>query len=209
MRFSTTAPSVLLAQLEPSLGLNPGGDCAMYLSRLIGRGRTFEAYVAKLAPRIPLFSATGIARTKMGINAASRPSMDVIVQAAQDIIVVVRLAETPSVQAFGPKFIEATHNQSAYFVVRRVLRNDKLDLYQIAGRTRQRVQIQAAIQARFGTKGRGSITRGSVRLYHTGAMKDKDGDNVGDLREGVLELREHTRIREPVGVDIRKKSREK
>ncbi|KAJ7103945.1 ClpP/crotonase-like domain-containing protein [Mycena epipterygia] len=140
MRFSTTAPSVLLAQLETSFGLNPGAGGAMYLSHAIGRGRTFEyvlssadvdgataarigwvnsafdtsaelwAHVRALAARIALFPAAGIVGTKAGINAVSRPPREVIVQEAQDIIGV--LSETPAAQAFGVKFIQATHNQS-------------------------------------------------------------------------------------------------
>ncbi|KAJ7669649.1 ClpP/crotonase-like domain-containing protein [Mycena rosella] len=42
MRFASTSPSVILSQLETSLGANPGAAGAMYLSHLIGRGRTFE-----------------------------------------------------------------------------------------------------------------------------------------------------------------------
>ncbi|KAJ6592494.1 ClpP/crotonase-like domain-containing protein [Mycena capillaripes] len=140
MRFATRSPSVLLGQLETSFGLNPGAGGAMYLSQQIGRGRTFEyvlaskdidavtaenygwinrafatsaelhAYVKTLAARIALFPAAGIAGTKKGINAVSRPPMDVLIQEAQNIIGV--LAQTPAAQAFGPKFIAATHNQS-------------------------------------------------------------------------------------------------
>ncbi|KAJ6534987.1 ClpP/crotonase-like domain-containing protein [Mycena capillaripes] len=40
MRFATTSTSELLAQLETSLGLNPGAGGAMYLAPLIGRGLT-------------------------------------------------------------------------------------------------------------------------------------------------------------------------
>ncbi|KAJ7509484.1 ClpP/crotonase-like domain-containing protein [Mycena galericulata] len=140
MRFASTSPSVLLAQLETSFGLNPGAGGAMYLAPLIGRGRTFEyvlaskdidaataadygwinrafdtsaelwEYVQTLATRIALFPAAGIAGTKAGINAVSRPPMDVIIREAQDIIDV--LAQTPATQAFAEKFLAATHNQS-------------------------------------------------------------------------------------------------
>jgi enoyl-CoA hydratase/carnithine racemase len=140
MRFASTSPSVLLSQLETSFGLNPGAGGAMYLSRLIGRGRTFEyvlsssdidavtaerigwvnrafdtsrelhAYVQALAARIALFPAAGIVGTKQGINAVSRPPMSIIVRDAQDIIFA--LAATPAGQAFGEKFIRATRNQS-------------------------------------------------------------------------------------------------
>ncbi|KAJ6539979.1 ClpP/crotonase-like domain-containing protein, partial [Mycena vulgaris] len=141
MRFASTSPSVLLSQLETSLGLNPGGGGGgMYLSQLIGRGRTFEyvlsstdidartaaeigwinrafesavelhAYVRKLAARIALFPAAGIAGTKQGINAVSRPPLDVIIRDAQDVIGV--LAATPAAQALGTKFVAATGNRS-------------------------------------------------------------------------------------------------
>ncbi|KAJ6616638.1 ClpP/crotonase-like domain-containing protein [Mycena sp. CBHHK59/15] len=140
MRFATTAPSVLLAQLETSFGLNPGAGGAMYLSRLIGRGRTFEyvlasqdidaataerygwinrafatsaeltSYVQALAARIALFPPGGIAGTKRGVNAVSRPPMDVIIRDAQDLIGV--LAATQVTQDFSKKFIQLTHNQS-------------------------------------------------------------------------------------------------
>ncbi|KAF8175891.1 ClpP/crotonase-like domain-containing protein [Mycena galopus ATCC 62051] len=140
MRFATTSPSVLLAQLETSFGLNPGAGGAMYLAPLIGRGRTFEYvlaskdidaataaeygwinkafdthadlidYVETLAARIALFPAAGIVGTKLGINAVSRPSMDTIIQDAQNVISV--LAQTPVTQAFSEKFVAATNNQS-------------------------------------------------------------------------------------------------
>ncbi|KAJ7042320.1 ClpP/crotonase-like domain-containing protein [Mycena alexandri] len=140
MRFATTSPSVLLAQLETSFGLNPGAGGAMYLAHEIGRGRTFEYvfaskdidavtaekygwinrafdtsaelrdYVEALAARIALFPAGGIVGTKAGINAVSRPPMDVIIQQAQNIIGV--LAQTSVTQAFSKKFVAATNNQS-------------------------------------------------------------------------------------------------
>ncbi|KAJ6511793.1 ClpP/crotonase-like domain-containing protein [Mycena vulgaris] len=141
MRFASTSPSVLLSQLEPSFGANPGSGGAMYLAHEIGRGRTFEyvlpsadvdavtaaqigwinrafatsrelhAHVQALAARIALFPAAGIAGTKQGINAASRPALDVIIRDAQKLIEV--LAATPAVQAFAKKFLVATHNQSS------------------------------------------------------------------------------------------------
>ncbi|KAJ7486705.1 ClpP/crotonase-like domain-containing protein [Mycena latifolia] len=140
MRFASTSPSVLLAQLETSFGANPGAGGGMYLSQLIGRGRAFEyvlssadvdartaervgwvnrafdtatelhTYVQTLAARIALFPAAGIAGTKQGINAVSRPPMDVFIRDAQDVIL--RLAATPVAQAFEEKFLAATHNQS-------------------------------------------------------------------------------------------------
>ncbi|KAJ7103937.1 ClpP/crotonase-like domain-containing protein [Mycena epipterygia] len=140
MRFSTTAPSVILAQFETSFGVNPGAGGAMYLSHAIGRGRTFEyvlssadvdgataarigwvnsafatsaelwTHVRTLAARIALFPAAGIVGTKAGINAVSRPPREVIVQEAQNVFNV--LAATPVSQAFEEKFIKATHNQS-------------------------------------------------------------------------------------------------
>ncbi|KAJ7884764.1 hypothetical protein B0H14DRAFT_2339029 [Mycena olivaceomarginata] len=42
MRFASTSPSVLISQLETSLGVNPGAGGGMYLARLIGRGLAFE-----------------------------------------------------------------------------------------------------------------------------------------------------------------------
>ncbi|KAF8184526.1 ClpP/crotonase-like domain-containing protein [Mycena galopus ATCC 62051] len=140
MRFATTSPSVLLAQLETSFGVNPGAGGALYLAPLIGRGRTFEYvlaskdidaataaeygwinrafdthaelidYVDALAARIALFPAAGIIGTKQGINAVSRPPRETIIKDAQDVINV--LSQTPFTQAYGTKFIEATHNQS-------------------------------------------------------------------------------------------------
>ncbi|KAJ7158166.1 ClpP/crotonase-like domain-containing protein [Mycena filopes] len=140
MRFATTSPSVLLSQLETSFGINPGAGGGMYLAHEIGRGRTFEYvlaskdidaltaekygwinrafatsaeladYVQALAARIALFPAAGIAGTKAGINAASRPPMDVIIQYAQNVVGV--LAQTPAAQNFIQKFLTATNNQS-------------------------------------------------------------------------------------------------
>ncbi|KAJ7602633.1 ClpP/crotonase-like domain-containing protein [Mycena rosella] len=107
MRFASTSPSVILSQLETSLGTNPGAAGAMYLSHLIGRGRTFEyvlssydvdtvtaerigwintafatsselhTYVQGLAARIALFPAAGIAGMKQEINAVNRPPREV------------------------------------------------------------------------------------------------------------------------------------
>ncbi|KAJ7486710.1 ClpP/crotonase-like domain-containing protein [Mycena latifolia] len=140
MRFASTSPAVLLAQLETSFGLNPGVGGGMYLAQLLGRGRAFEyvlasadvdartaervgwinhafdsaselhAYVRALAARIALFPAAGIAGTKQGIDAVSRPPLDVLIRDAQNVIQ--RLAVTPAAQAFGTKFIAATNNQS-------------------------------------------------------------------------------------------------
>ncbi|KAJ7661082.1 ClpP/crotonase-like domain-containing protein, partial [Mycena rosella] len=116
MRFASTSPSVLMSQIETSFGANPAEGGAMYLSRLIGRGRTFEyvlsasdidavtaerigwintafatsrelhTYVQGLAARIALFPAAGIAGTKQGINAVSRPPREAIVQDAQNVV---------------------------------------------------------------------------------------------------------------------------
>ncbi|KAJ7729958.1 enoyl-CoA hydratase/isomerase-like protein [Mycena metata] len=140
MRFASTAPSVLFAQLETSLGVNPGAGGGMYLSRLIGRGRAFEyvlssadvdartaarvgwvnrafdspralhQYVQALAARIALFPAAGIIATKAGINAVSRPAREVIVKEAQDVIAA--LIGTPAVQGAFERFIRVTNNQS-------------------------------------------------------------------------------------------------
>ncbi|KAJ7625876.1 ClpP/crotonase-like domain-containing protein, partial [Roridomyces roridus] len=140
MRFSTTSPSVLLAQLEPSFGFNPGCGGAMYLSNLIGRGRALEyvlsatdidavtaekfgwinrafdtsaamkEYVHTLAKRIALFPPAGINGTKFGVNAVSRPSREVIVQKAMTIVDM--LAASPASQAYGARFVKATNNQS-------------------------------------------------------------------------------------------------
>jgi len=140
MRFASLSPSVLLAQLETSFGLNPGAGGAMYLSRLIGRGLTFEyvfaskdidaataerygwinrafstsaelrEYVQQLAARIALFPRGGIIGTKQGINAVSRPSMDVLIRDAQNVIDA--LATTPAPFALAQNFLKATHNQS-------------------------------------------------------------------------------------------------
>ncbi|KAF8186154.1 ClpP/crotonase-like domain-containing protein [Mycena galopus ATCC 62051] len=140
MRFSSTSPSVLLSQLETSLGVPPGFGGDMYLAKQIGRGRAFEyvlsaadidartaervgwinrafdtteelyTYVQALANRIALFPPAGIVGVKQGINAVSRPSMDVIVQDSQDIVL--RLAATSAVQDFLVKLNEATNNQS-------------------------------------------------------------------------------------------------
>ncbi|KAJ7625884.1 ClpP/crotonase-like domain-containing protein [Roridomyces roridus] len=140
MRFSTTSPSVLFSQLETSFGFIPGCGGAMYLSNLIGRGRTLEyvlasadidavtaekygwinkafdtsaamkEYVHTLARRIALFPLAGINGTKFGVSAVSRPSREDIVQKAQAVITV--LAQLPATQAYATKFVEATHNQS-------------------------------------------------------------------------------------------------
>ncbi|KAF7355931.1 hypothetical protein MVEN_00922200 [Mycena venus] len=113
---------------------------AMYLSRLIGRGLTFEyvlssadvdartaarvgwvnaafdtsrelhQYVQALAARIALFPAAGIVATKTGINAVTRPSRDVLVQDAQNVIAA--LVPTPPVQDAFKRFLQVTRNQS-------------------------------------------------------------------------------------------------
>ncbi|KAJ6554021.1 ClpP/crotonase-like domain-containing protein [Mycena vulgaris] len=140
MRFASTAPGVLLSQFETSFGLNPGAGGAMYLAQLLGRGLAFEyllgsldvdaataarigwvnrafdsaqelhAYVRGLAARIALFPAAGIVGTKAGVNAVSRPPRAVLIEEAQDVILI--LAKTPAAQAFTAKFVAATHNQS-------------------------------------------------------------------------------------------------
>ncbi|KAJ7215516.1 ClpP/crotonase-like domain-containing protein [Mycena pura] len=140
MRFASTAPSVLFNQFEVSFGVNPGAGGAMYLAHTMGRARAFEyalsaqdvdartaasigwintafdtsaalhQYVQTLAARIAVFEPMGIAATKTGINAVSRPPFDVLVRDAQNVIS--GLLGMPSVQAFFEKFIEATHNQS-------------------------------------------------------------------------------------------------
>ncbi|KAJ7926244.1 ClpP/crotonase-like domain-containing protein [Mycena leptocephala] len=140
MRFATTSPSVLLSQLETSLGANPGAGGAMYLSQLMGRGRAFEYvlaskdidavtaerygwinrafatsselkdYVQKLAARIALFPPGAIVGVKQGINAVSRPPMDVIITDAQDVINA--LVATPASQQLLKKCVAVTNNQS-------------------------------------------------------------------------------------------------
>jgi enoyl-CoA hydratase/carnithine racemase len=112
----------------------------MYLSRLIGCGRTFEyvfaskdidaatadrygwinrafptsaelrAYVQQLAARIAFFPPGAIAGTKQGINVLTRPPMDLLIQDAQNVIGV--LAATLVSLALSENFIKATHNQS-------------------------------------------------------------------------------------------------
>ncbi|KAJ6586316.1 ClpP/crotonase-like domain-containing protein [Mycena vulgaris] len=141
MRFASNAPSVLLSQPETSFGANPGLGGSLYLTHEIGRGRTFEyvlgsldidaataarigwinrafntsrelhVYVQALAARIALFPAAGIAGTKTGINAVSRPPREDIIREAQDIIQV--LLATPAVQMLAKKLLQATHNQSS------------------------------------------------------------------------------------------------
>ncbi|KAJ7897560.1 enoyl-CoA hydratase/isomerase-like protein [Mycena olivaceomarginata] len=140
MRFASTSPSVLISQLETSLGVNPGAGGGMYLARLIGRGLAFEyvlssadvdartaarvgwvnaafdtprelhAHVRALAARIAMFPAAGIIATKTGINAATRPSREEIVNAAQNVIAA--LLPTPAVQGAFRRFIHVTRNQS-------------------------------------------------------------------------------------------------
>ncbi|KAJ7882014.1 enoyl-CoA hydratase/isomerase-like protein, partial [Mycena olivaceomarginata] len=140
MRYASTSPSVLISQLETSLGVNPGAGGGMYLARLIGRGLAFEyvlssadvdartaarvgwvnaafdtsrelhAHVRALAARIAMFPAAGIIATKTGINAATRPSREEIVNAAQNVIAA--LLPTPAVQGAFRRFIHVTRNQS-------------------------------------------------------------------------------------------------
>jgi enoyl-CoA hydratase/carnithine racemase len=140
MRFASTAPSVIFAQLETSLGVNPGAGGGMYLSQLIGRGRAFEyvlssadvdgrtaaqvgwvnaafdtsrelhAHVRTLAQRIAMFPPAGIVGTKAGINAVTRPPREVIVSEAQNVIS--GLLGTPAVQALFERFIRVTKNQT-------------------------------------------------------------------------------------------------
>ncbi|KAJ7857114.1 ClpP/crotonase-like domain-containing protein [Mycena olivaceomarginata] len=126
MRFATTAPSVLLGQIETSLGVIPGAGGGLYLAHEIGRGRALEYvlsaqdidgataerigwinrafptssaladYVQTLAARIALFPPAGIAAAKREVDA------DVF-----DVLV-----GTPAAQALEEKFIALTHNQS-------------------------------------------------------------------------------------------------
>ncbi|KAJ7881724.1 ClpP/crotonase-like domain-containing protein [Mycena olivaceomarginata] len=133
-------PSVLISQLETSLGVNPGAGGGMYLARLIGRGLAFEyvlssadvdartaarvgwvnaafdtsrelhVHVRALAARIAMFPAAGIIATKTGINAVTRPSREEIVNAAQNVIAA--LLPTPAVQGAFRRFIHVTRNQS-------------------------------------------------------------------------------------------------
>ncbi|KAF7310109.1 hypothetical protein MIND_00384200 [Mycena indigotica] len=141
MRFALSSPEVRLAQTEPSVGGNPGTGGGMYLSNLINRGRTFEYllsatdidadtaaqigwvnrvfktknalydYVDKLAKRIAIFPLAGIAGTKQGINAVSRPPRDVYIQDAQDVIVKL-LIQSSLGQSLLKKVLKATNNQS-------------------------------------------------------------------------------------------------
>jgi enoyl-CoA hydratase/carnithine racemase len=138
MRFSTLSPSVQLAQIETSFGLNAGAGGALQLSRLIGLGRAFEyvfsskdidaktaeqygwinrafptsvemySYVQSLAQRIALFPIDGIVASKTGMNEFSRPDLETIVEDAQDKIA----ALTPEMVALATKFVEITGNQS-------------------------------------------------------------------------------------------------
>ncbi|KAJ7230911.1 ClpP/crotonase-like domain-containing protein [Mycena haematopus] len=140
MRFASTAPSVQFGQIELSLGRTTGAGGAMYLAHAIGRGRTFEyvlsaknadavtaaqigwinqafenstelhGYVRELAARIALFPAQGIVATKKGINAVSRPPLDVLIQLAQDAYS--ELTQTPVGVELTDKFLEVTNNQS-------------------------------------------------------------------------------------------------
>ncbi|KAF7310285.1 hypothetical protein MIND_00402500 [Mycena indigotica] len=140
MRFALSSPNVLLSQTENSVGANPGAGGAMYLSNLIGHGRTFEYvlsatdvnadtaaqigwvnrvfdtphelhdYVDNLAARIALFPLPGIAGTKQGVNAISRPPRDVFVRDSQDVIISV--TSTAEGQELLDAVLKATNNQS-------------------------------------------------------------------------------------------------
>jgi enoyl-CoA hydratase/carnithine racemase len=112
----------------------------MYLAHEIGRGRTFEYvlssknadavtaaqigwinqafdsstelhdYAQKLAARIALFPAQGIIATKKGINAVSRPPIDVLIQLAQNAYS--ELTQTPIGRDLTNKWLRVTNNQS-------------------------------------------------------------------------------------------------
>ncbi|KAJ7267096.1 ClpP/crotonase-like domain-containing protein [Mycena rebaudengoi] len=129
MRFATKSPSVEFAQIETSFGRTTGAGGAMYLAHEIGRGRTFEYvlssknvdaafdnstelhdYVQKLAARIALFPAQGIIATKKGINAVSRPPLDVLIQLAQNAYA--KLTQTPIGRDLTNKWLQVTNNQS-------------------------------------------------------------------------------------------------
>ncbi|KAJ7104696.1 ClpP/crotonase-like domain-containing protein [Mycena epipterygia] len=140
MRFASKSPSVEFAQIETSLGRTTGAGGAMYLAHEIGRGRTFEYvlssrnadavtaaqigwinqafdtstelhdYVQKLAARIALFPAQGIIATKKGINAVSRPPIDVLIQLAQNAYA--ELTQTPIGRELTMKWLQVTNNQS-------------------------------------------------------------------------------------------------
>jgi enoyl-CoA hydratase/carnithine racemase len=81
-----------------------------WINRAFDTADALHTYVDALAKRIALFPLAGIAGTKQGINAASRPGLDVIVQDAQDVIL--RLEARPEVLTFTEKFLAATNNQS-------------------------------------------------------------------------------------------------
>ncbi|KAJ7790420.1 ClpP/crotonase-like domain-containing protein [Mycena olivaceomarginata] len=140
MRFATTAPSVLLGQIETSLGVIPGAGGGLYLAHEIGRGRALEYvlsaqdidgataerigwinrafptssaladYVQTLAARIALFPPAGIAAAKREVDAVGRPSKELFIRKSQDVFNV--LVGTPAAQALEEKFIALTHNQS-------------------------------------------------------------------------------------------------
>jgi enoyl-CoA hydratase/carnithine racemase len=140
MRFATTAPSVLLGQIETSLGVIPGAGGGLYLAHEIGRGRALEYvlsaqdidgataerigwinrafptssaladYVQTLAARIALFPPAGIAAAKREVDAVGRPSKELFIRKSQDVFDV--LVGTPAAQALEEKFIALTHNQS-------------------------------------------------------------------------------------------------
>ncbi|KAJ7910098.1 enoyl-CoA hydratase/isomerase family protein [Mycena leptocephala] len=127
MRFASTAPSVIFAQLETSLGLIGRGRAFEYvLSSADVDGRTaaqvgwvnaafdtsreLHAHVRTLAQRIAMFPPAGIVGTKAGINAVTRPPREVIVSEAQNVIS--GLLGTPAVQALFERFIRVTKNQT-------------------------------------------------------------------------------------------------
>ncbi|KAJ7613695.1 ClpP/crotonase-like domain-containing protein, partial [Mycena polygramma] len=138
MRFALDSPNVLVGQLENSLGAVPGAGGALYLTNLIGRGRTLEyvlssadvdaataarlgwvnaafdtpsklhGYVRTLAERIALFPLAGIAGTKQGVNAVSRPPRDVFVRDSQNVIL--SLEALPETRELNNKVFAATNN---------------------------------------------------------------------------------------------------
>ncbi|KAJ7676528.1 ClpP/crotonase-like domain-containing protein [Mycena polygramma] len=140
MRFASLSPHVLLAQIETSLGVNPGAGGALYLAGLIGPARALEyvlssadvdaataarlgwinaafptarelhEYVDVLAGRIARFPAAGVAATKRGVNAVARPGREVLIKEAQDVIS--GLISTRGVQDAFWRFISVTDNQS-------------------------------------------------------------------------------------------------
>ncbi|KAF8128770.1 hypothetical protein K438DRAFT_2000201 [Mycena galopus ATCC 62051] len=143
MHFTTTAPSVLLGQLETSLGAPPGAGGALYFAHEIGRRRMFEYvlssqdmdsttaepigwvnrafstsfaladYIETLAACIALFPTADIATMKTGINTLFQNLADVIIQ-SQEIFI--PLVNGPISQALLAKFLIQTNNQSVFGV---------------------------------------------------------------------------------------------